>query len=46
MLEDDAGDIKDLDLQNRDKFIGSCKDHVWSRQTKEYLRNLWELQNL
>ena len=27
-LEGDAGSIKDLDLQSRNKFIYSCKDSV------------------
>ena len=45
-LEGDAGSIKDLDLQSRNKFIYSCKDSVWWRRTKEYLRGLWELHDL
>ena len=32
--------IQDYDLQNCAKYLGKCKDVVWSRWTKEYLRGL------
>ena len=45
-MEDDAGNIKDHDLGKLDKYICYYKDHFWSRWTKKYLRDLWELHNL
>ena len=45
-MEDDAGNIKDHNLRNLDKSICYYKDHFWSRRTKKYLRDLWELHNL
>ena len=30
------------DLRKRGKYLGKCKDAVWSRWTKEYLGGLWE----
>ena len=45
-LEHYAGNIKDLDLQNWDKCMCSCKERVWSRRIKEYPIDLWELHNL
>ena len=44
-MEDDAGNIKDHDLRNRDKCICHYKEHVWSRRADEYLTDLWELHN-
>ncbi|XP_067022915.1 uncharacterized protein [Acropora muricata] len=34
--------IQDYDLRKRAKYLGKCKDAVWSRWTREYLRGLWE----
>ena len=34
--------IQDYDLRKRGKYLGKCKDAVWSRWTKEYLRGLWK----
>ena len=32
--------IQDSDLRKRAKYLSKCKDAVWSRWTKEYLRGL------
>ncbi|XP_044178766.1 uncharacterized protein LOC122960562 [Acropora millepora] len=34
--------IQDYDLRKQAKYLGKCKDAVWSRWTREYLRGLWE----
>ena len=38
--------IQDYDLQKRAKYLGKCKDAVWFRWTKEYLRGLRERHRL
>lgn len=38
--------IQDYDLRKRAKYLGKCKDVVWSRCTKEYLRGLRERHHL
>lgn len=38
--------IQDYDLQKRAKYLGNCKDAVWSHWTKEYLRGLRERHRL
>ena len=38
--------IQDYDLQKRAKYLGKCKDAVWSRWTREYLRGLRERHRL
>ena len=38
--------IRDYDLRKRAKYLGKCKDAVWSRWTKEYLRGLRERHRL
>ena len=44
-LEGDVDISEDIDLKKRAKFIRSCKDCIWSRWTKEYLRGLREQHN-
>ena len=46
ILEGDVDNTEDCDLKKRAKYTRSCKDSVWSRQTKKYLRHLKEQQNL
>jgi hypothetical protein len=36
----------DPDLRKRAKYLKKCKDHMWNRWTKEYLRALRERHNL
>ena len=36
----------DPDLRKRAKYLKKCKDHMWSRWTKEYVRTLRERHNL
>ena len=38
--------IEDTDLRKRAKYLRKCKDAVWRRWTKEYLRALRERHNL
>ena len=38
--------IQDYDLRKCANNLGKCKDAVWSRWTKEYLRGLWERHHL
>ena len=38
--------IQDYDLRTHGKCLGKCKDVVWSRWTKEYLRGLRERHRL
>ena len=38
--------VDDPDLRKRAKYLRSCKDKVWSRWTKEYLKLLRERHNL
>ena len=38
--------IQDYDLRKRAKYLSKCKDAVWSRWTKEYLRGLCERHRL
>lgn len=38
--------IQDYDLRKCAKYLGKCKDVVWSRWTKEYLRGLRERHRL
>ena len=38
--------IQDSDLRKRAKYLSKCKDAVWSRWTKEYLRGLRERHRL
>ena len=38
--------IQDYDLRKRAKYLGKCKDAVWSCWTREYLRGLRERHHL
>ena len=38
--------VEDTDLRKRAKYLRKCKDAVWRRWTKEYLRALRERHNL
>ena len=38
--------IQDYDFRKRAKYLGKCKDAVWSRWTREYLRGLRERHRL
>ena len=38
--------VEDADLRKRAKYLRKCKDAVWRRWTKEYLRALRERHNL
>ena len=38
--------IQDYDLRKRAKYLSKCKDAVWSRWTKEYVRGLRERHRL
>ncbi|KAK3752127.1 hypothetical protein QZH41_019249, partial [Actinostola sp. cb2023] len=44
--EMDADSLDDTDLRNRAKYLRRCKDVLWSRWTKEYVRSLRERHNL
>ena len=44
-MEGDADTTEDCDLKKRAKYIPSCKDRVWSRWKKDYLRGLKEQHN-
>ena len=38
--------IEDTDLRKRAKYLQKCKDAIWRRWTKEYLRSVPERHNL
>jgi len=38
--------IQETDLRKRAKYLGKCKDALWSRWTREYLHGLWERHRL
>ena len=42
LLESEPHQIQEPDLRSRAKYLRRCKDAVWSRWTKEYLRGLRE----
>ncbi|KAK3750762.1 hypothetical protein QZH41_002284 [Actinostola sp. cb2023] len=44
--EMDADSLDDTVLRNRAKYLRRCKDVLWSRWTKEYVRSLRERHNL
>ena len=46
LLEEEPETIGDIDLRKRARFLQRCKDVLWSRWTKEYLRALRERHNL
>ena len=46
MLEEDISDVEGKDLKKRLKYIKRCKDAVWLRWTREYLRSLRERHDM
>ena len=46
ILEGDVDITEDCDLKKRAKYTRSCKNRVWSRSTKKYLRHLKGQHNL
>ena len=42
----ESNHIQDYDLRECPKYLSKCKDKVWSRWTKEYLRGLHERHHL
>jgi hypothetical protein len=46
ILQLEPHNIEDTDLRKRAKYLQKCKDAIWRRWTKEYLRSLctWEIQ--
>ena len=42
----ESNHIQDYDLCECPKYLSKCKDTVWSRWTKEYLRGLHERHHL
>jgi nicotinic acid mononucleotide adenylyltransferase len=46
ILQLEPHNIEDTDLRKRAKYLRRCKDAVWHRWTKEYLRALRQRHNL
>lgn len=46
VAEEDADAVENVDLRKRARYVRRCKDILWSRWTKEYIRSLRERHNL
>ena len=44
--EEDVSDVENIDLRKRVRYLQKCKDSLWNRWNKEYLKALRERHNL